>query len=177
MEDLAMRSWQKIAVPASAALVSFAATVSFAGAAAEKTAKVELPIGIPKNMVAFFHQQMCPSGWVEVQEMRGRYVVGLPTGGQLALPVGSPLGNGERRNVLARHSHAATPHHHVSAVGYGGNGGQLAMTPSPGGAVLNPGTARKVEATSDDVAVAIGETGQPDAVNAPYLQLLACRKS
>ena len=46
----------------------------------------------------------CPSGWTELTELRGRFIVGLVDGGTLAQSVGDALTNGELRRGGTSHS-------------------------------------------------------------------------
>ena len=54
---------------------------------------------IPQGTVAFFALERCPAeaGWAEFEPLRGRYAVGLPSGGELGKPVGEALANLENR--------------------------------------------------------------------------------
>lgn len=60
----------------------------------------------PPGMIAIFNGS-CPVGWHEVNETRGRYVVGVPDGGVVGLSVGTNLSDGENREV-GEHSHGSS---------------------------------------------------------------------
>ncbi len=51
----------------------------------------------PSGAVMFFNLSSCPSGWSELTAARGRYPVGLPSGGTLAGTQGTALSNLENR--------------------------------------------------------------------------------
>ncbi len=66
---------------------------------------------VPSGAVMFFDTAVCPTGWTELTEANGRYLVGLPAGGTLGTTVGAALTDGENRAV-GQHSHAvADPGH------------------------------------------------------------------
>ena len=140
--------------------------------------------GTPAGMVAFFDAASCPSGWSEHAAARGRYVVGLNPGGALGGTGGSPLGDREDR-AAGQHGHTIQDPGHSHAVwqvGYrlrvpgtnslAGNTGfpQTLLPPAEGdNAVRNPiqlGT----------TGITVNPNSAPAGTNAPYVQLLACRK-
>ena len=59
---------------------------------------------IPTGAVMAFNLASCPSGWTELTSARGRYIVGLPSGGTLAGTAGTALSNQENRPV-GQHNH------------------------------------------------------------------------
>jgi hypothetical protein len=118
---------------------------------------------VPTGTVAWFNAQGCPAGWSRADELAGRYAVGTPPGGQVGLTVGQALVNGENRPT-GDHSHVVPE----SLIGLGGDGGDIATT---GGGIRRTTGAM---ATGSPV-VATGESVR-GGTNAPYVQLLACRK-
>lgn len=146
---------------------------------ADSTSKVQ---GVSlANMVAIF-ENGCPSpGWEEVQEIRGRVVVGVPLDGTAGLPVGlTALGNGEDRT----HTHTLPSHVHQLAQGasvlhnaansvpvvINGNG----TTPNTFGTGSNP-----QQLTYYLSGVTTGWSGDSGTVAIadlmPYIQLFYCR--
>lgn len=77
--------------------------------------------GIPAGAVLAFNLSTCPAGWSEVPEARGRYIVGLTTGGTLSQTVGTALTNGENRPV-GQHTHTVTDPGHNHGVVDPGHG-------------------------------------------------------
>lgn len=110
---------------------------------------------VPRQTVAYFDGQACPPGWEAIQAAMGRYIVGLQPGGQLEATVGQALTNKEDRPTGA-HSHP------ISATGVGGHGAGL-----QGGNDCCSLTTVPISGTGS-----IGVEG----TNAPYIQLMACRK-
>lgn len=123
--------------------------------------------------VVFFRTATCPSGWSELIEARGRYVIGLPPGGTLMAEVGAALGDQENRAV-GQHSHTITdPGHIHNAFAYPGMGS------SPGYSTFwdnnaNPNSWPSVGPAQ--TGIQINPAGSVAGTNAPYLQLLACQK-
>ena len=56
-----------------------------------------------RGQIAAFNAA-CPANWDELTALRGRFIVGLVDGGDLALSVGTPLTNGELRRGGTAHS-------------------------------------------------------------------------
>lgn len=108
----------------------------------------------PSGAVMFFNLSSCPSGWSELTAARGRYPVGLPSGGTLGATVGTALSNTENRPV-GQHTHGSHEHGGGCAAGSwcsfrAASGGETGGVTDPSGTI--PGT------------------------NAPYIQLLTCQK-
>lgn len=136
----------------------------------------------PPGAVMFFNLGACPSGWDEFTQARGRYLVGLPAGGSLASQVGTALSNLENRPV-GRHDHDSTaqPHAHSLSVAEG------VGSANPADSVT---TLMVTDSSSGQRGIFTGNwnntTGVLDqfanhqpmvaGTNAPYIQLLACRK-
>jgi hypothetical protein len=141
---------------------------------------------LSKGVVVFTQEKQCPRGFIELTALRGRYVVGLPTGGEPNGAIGRPLGPQERRNVVAYHDHAIDPNQlqHVHSSGTDHLGWDGASHQVPGGTGYNlqvrdkTGQAEFVRGQpgNEIKTYATGLNPQVDdiAVNAPYLQLLAC---
>ena len=123
-----------------------------------------------------FNLAACPAGWAELVLARGRYFVGLPPGGNLALQVGTALANGENRPTGV-HSHAVIDpgHSHTTFIGVG-------ASPRPGpdqvlNAVNPTGGLRPYDSDTRATGISIAPAGVGAGTNAPYLQLLACQKN
>lgn len=103
------------------------------------------------GMIAYFNLSACPQGWSEYTSLRGRYAVGMPLSGTLEATVGSALTDQEARAAGA-HTHSQDGTVNAETVGAGAI------------SVQQFGTANT------------GSTGT-STTPAPYIQLLACRKS
>jgi hypothetical protein len=159
---------------------------------------------IPAGGVVFFQSNVCPAGWSEYVPARGRYVLGVPTGGTLGATYGTPLANLEERNHSHSVSSSATTqmsgsHNHawsrlfINPAGdrvwtsYNAEGTEVFLINWSNG-VGNEGSGYYPLAASPtqtfhtyysgvhqhDVQV-VGSTGEA-ASYLPYIQLLACRK-
>jgi hypothetical protein len=128
--------------------------------------------GIPSGAVMTFNLVACPSGWSELVAARGRYMVGLPSGGTLAATVGTALTNTENRPV-GQHTHGVNDPGHLHTLG-GVTG--LGIPPYWLG---NQGPVNGVTVWQTQKAwtnITIGNTGIVVGTNAPYIQLLVCQK-
>jgi hypothetical protein len=124
----------------------------------------------PAGAVMFFDLPSCPAGWSEFTEARGRYVVGLTTGGTLKGTSGTPLSDQEARPV-GQHNHSGT-FSHVHAINVVSGGGATF------GVLFGTGSAAFVQTLSSVPDVfATDNSGSVAGTNAPYVQLRACRKS
>lgn len=56
------------------------------------------------NVAITFFVDACPSGWSEYTALRGRYPVGVPSGGTILATVGTAMSNSEDRAV-GQHTH------------------------------------------------------------------------
>jgi hypothetical protein len=132
---------------------------------------------VPSGAVLFFHLQSCPTGWTRFTLGEGRYLVGLHPGGALANAVGTPLTDQEHR-VVGQHSHTASidpdPHDHDYL---DTPGGINAAAPNGGGtvSVVNQSYAPATTETTS-LTVTVDSEGTVAGTNAPYLQLLVCKK-
>ena len=143
--------------------------------------------GVPIGTIAFF-EGACPSGWTEYTNLRGRYVVGVPSGGTVAGTVGTALSNlGNRMlNQVPEHLHkiniidSFNPHR-VPAAGPGSYEPEAGAQPlfgSIGGADPQGGIVPSgYSDPPSGFAITSGYTGQPSGVDVtmPYIQLTACQ--
>jgi hypothetical protein len=134
----------------------------------------------------FFEAAACPSGWAPYDKAAGRYLVSAAPGGAVGDVVGAALGAAENR-ATGQHDHAISDpgHNHnlrVSPIYVGGNvtASRVAGTTGsygndlPAFNVADPfNGAIKPQTTGITVLPSAGPAG----TNAPYVQLLACRRS
>ena len=130
----------------------------------------------PAGAVMYFDLASCPTGWSDFDAGRGRYLVGVPAGGTPGATVGTALSNQENRPT-GQHTHSVNDPGHVHAVGCDTE--QLANQGNTiGGTRMFGGTNSGSE--NSDVAftgITINAAGAVPGTNAPYLQLVACRKN
>jgi len=113
------------ATPSTQAFSDSAVSGSSAEAARvdHKHAMMATPSGVPSGVIAYMAGS-CPSGWTEYTAARGRYVVGVPSGGTVAGTQGTALTNQENRAVgqhthtfsgsaLGTHNHTQSAHDHA----------------------------------------------------------------
>ncbi len=136
---------------------------------------------VPAGTVAFFDVlandpnrpgNPYPDGWSPFAAGEGRYVAGLPSGGTLLAQVGTALGDQENRPVGA-HTHTVSDpgHQHAVTVPSGtGAGGTSAREGGP------PTGGLALAAAPSVTGVTVAPAGSVSGTNAPYVQLLACRK-
>jgi hypothetical protein len=129
----------------------------------------------PAGAIVFFDLASCPDGWSAFDAARGRYLVGLNEGGTAGATVGTRLLDLEDRPT-GRHTHEVIDPGHVHAVGYDTE--QLANTGNTiGGTRMQGGTnSGSEDSDSAFTNISIAPSGAIFGTNAPYLQLLACRK-
>ena len=132
----------------------------------------------PSGTVIFHNDTSCPSGYTEVTSARGRYIVGLNSGGTLEGTTGTALSDAEDRQV-GRHNHgdsfsASSTGSHTHSItgalfgsGYGGTGGRKASSSS-----TNSGGSH-----SHSVSGSTGNDGSVSGTNSPYIQYLVCIKN
>ncbi|MBI4424145.1 MAG: hypothetical protein HY554_10485, partial [Elusimicrobia bacterium] len=126
---------------------------------------------VPAGMVSFFALASCPTGWTEYTTGRGRYVVGLPGGGALEGTNGTALSNLEDRPV-GQHNHGVTDPGHTHNIL------NSAATNQSGGMSAKGNTTSSTPGTeSNTTGVTINNAGSVAGTNAPYVQLLACKKN
>jgi hypothetical protein len=124
----------------------------------------------------YFDLASCPSGWSDFAAGRGRYLVGMPVGGTPGAAVGTALSDQENRPT-GQHTHAVIDPGHVHAVGYDTE--QLANTGNTIGGTRMFGGTNSASENSDlaFTGISIANAGAVPGTNAPYLQLVACRKN
>ena len=123
---------------------------------------------IPAGAVISFNLSSCPAGWSELTSARGRYIVGLPSGGTLAGTAGTALSNQENR-ATGQHSHTVDDpgHSHGNATAiigpgdFGAGGGYIYLYNSGGAGYSD---------------ITLENSGDVAGTNAPYVQLLICEK-
>lgn len=124
--------------------------------------------GVPSGAIMFFNLASCPTGWTEDTASRGRYVVGLPSGGSLASTTGTALTDKENRAV-GQHAHDITdPGHTHKNTMTGQDTPSGANYAGPGNTTGNTGSAA--------TGISVVATGTTAGTNAPYIQYLACSK-
>ena len=131
--------------------------------------------GEPSGAVGFFAASSCPSGYSVYEEARGRYLVGLPANGQLGAAVGTALSPEENRPV-GKHDHGVTDpgHSHTIPTRQPINTGNVASQTAQGNAspVANDHPATSTATTG----ITVNPAGAVEGTNAPYLELLVCKK-
>jgi len=146
--------------------------------------------GAPIGSINFFEGTTCPSGWEEVVEARGRYIVGMNSGGTLKAVVGTALSNQENR-IVGRHSHsssglgfsgaAVSAHSHGvyrHAAGQSGGAQTRGAGSEDGGTLVSDNWATKIAGAHTPTGSITGSTANSGSItgtNAPYIQLLVCR--
>jgi hypothetical protein len=130
---------------------------------------------VPAGAVMFFSLGSCPSGWSEFTSVRGRYIVGLPSGGTLAGTVGTALSDQENRAV-GKHNHSIIDpaHEHTLPTRSIGDGSLASSMPQ--GSSESSGSIANDPINSATTDVTINDTGSVAGTNAPYIQLLSCQK-
>jgi hypothetical protein len=177
--------------PSTQAFSDSAASGSSAEAARvdHKHAMMATPSGVPSGVIAYM-AGACPSGWTEYTAARGRYVVGVPSGGTVAGTVGTALTNQENRAVgqhthtfsgsaLAAHNHTQDAHlHGRTSWSNSGNGSTYARGVSGNQSNVNSNnaTATNQAASAGTPAGTNANSGSVAGTNAPYIQLTVCQK-
>jgi hypothetical protein len=141
--------------------------------------------GVPSGAVDFYALSQCPAGWSPYEPARGRYVVGVNGGGNVEGAVGTALGDGENRAV-GQHDHGVNDpgHRHrvlqASPILVGGNvvpTRLMGTTSSSQLTALPDNPAALQQALSNETTgITLDPAGSVPGTNAPYVQLLACRK-
>lgn len=126
---------------------------------------------IPTGAVMFFNLSQCPSGWEEMVEGRGRYIVGLPAGGTPGATIGVALQNKENRTT-GKHTHTVIDPGHVHNIkAVGQYDGKIKAYLSG-----STNTANIISSELAKTGIMIQEAGEVEGTNAPYVQLLVCVK-
>lgn len=131
---------------------------------------------VPAGAIVYFNLSSCPAGWTNFVNGQGRYIVGLNPGGTLALQVGTALANGGNRPV-GQHTHAVIDPGHVHSVPFdtemlANQGNTIGGTKQSGG--TDSGNKNSALAHT---GITIANSGTVAGTNAPYVQMLACRKT
>lgn len=126
--------------------------------------------GIPSGMVAFFAVSSCPSGWAEYTAMRGRYAVGLVSSGALEGTAGTALTNQESRAV-GQHTHSVTDPGHLHTYSQMVAGGSTYVGAGSTFDLISGNT------STATTGITIANSGSVAGTNAPYIQLLGCKKN
>ncbi|MFH1434117.1 MAG: hypothetical protein ABIJ56_00235 [Pseudomonadota bacterium] len=138
----------------------------------DETGSVTCSGGVPAGAVMFFDLAACPDGWSPLADAEGRYLVGLNAGGTLAGMGGTALGDLEDRPV-GRHSHTISDPGHVHAVP---RDNDTVPDGGAGATAAEDVNDDPVNSGSSTTGIAINNAGTVAGTNAPYLQLLVCRK-
>jgi hypothetical protein len=131
--------------------------------------------GEPSGAIGFYAASSCPSGYSVYEEARGRYLVGLPNGGRLAAPVGTALSAEENRPV-GKHDHSITDPGHSHDVGshQSINTGNVASNTAQGNASTVEND--QIGTSTETTGITVNPAGAVEGTNAPYLELLVCKK-
>ncbi len=132
---------------------------------------------VPLGTIAYFDLDACPTGWTEVTDARGRYLVGEPAGGTRGFSsmTGQSLTSQENRSV-GQHNHDLIDPGHThgfpsliyNGAFYSGNSYAIA------GSSLDS-TASSIR--SSKTGITINPVGLIPGTNAPYIQYLICKKT
>jgi len=132
------------------------------------------PVGVPSGAVMFFDAGSCPEDWTRFSLADGRYLLGANQG--IGRPVGTalqPLPGGDYENrPVGRHSHGIQDpgHNHAGAAFIKQQGG--------GSMATRAGTeSQTVGLPNTGTGITIDNAGAVDGTNAPFIQLLACKKN
>ncbi len=132
----------------------------------------------PSGAVMHFDLASCPTGWTELTSARGRYIVGLPVGGTRGAVVGTALSPQEDRPV-GRHSHGVTDPGHThqiqSVVANTASDTDVSSLLNGRGYMEYLGT--WFGTRSATTGITVDSAGAVAGTNAPYLQLLVCKKN
>jgi len=143
---------------------------------------------VPKNAILYFNATACPAGWTVVTAARGRYIVGLQSGGSLAGVRGTAFTSDLESRPVGQHNHTnsqatttasqGTHQHPNSTLNFAS--GITALGGPELGNVANslPTTAASAGAiTVTNGAITINNAGAVADTNAPYIQFLVCQKT
>jgi len=133
--------------------------------------------GVPSGAVMFFDLAACPAGWSEMTSARGRYIAGKTSSGTLAATVGTALTDKENRAV-GKHNHSITDPGHGHSLSNVVSAGHTAYNDSTTCVNVVPrfGLISIVTALANTTGITLGSSGDVDGTNAPYIQLLTCKK-
>jgi len=149
-------------------------TITASGFVISGTGKFEGDGASPSKTIIFYAGTTCPSGWAEIVAARGRYLVGLNSGGNLAAVVGDDLSDQENR--------PAGQHIHTTNMNDPGHLHSVTRTTtdncSPnGGGNPNSVSSRNTSSNTTGISVTLNNpTGSIAGTPAPYIQYLVCEK-
>lgn len=129
---------------------------------------------VPSGLIAFSVNGTCPSGWTEYTTARGRYIVGLVSGGTNGATVGTSLSNSEDR-ATGQHTHGVTDPGHTHAYYVAGGSASQVYFAEQG--FSDTSTFSSTAMRSATTGISINNAGSVAGTNAPYVQLIACQKS
>ena len=131
---------------------------------------------IPSGAVMFFDMATCPAGWTSMAPAAGRYVVGLPSGGTLGAQVGTALSNAENRPTGA-HGHAVSDpgHTHTYPLSIPGKTSPVALHFGTWAANDQNWWPQR-DISRETTGVTVQDYPGVPGTNAPYIQLLVCKK-
>ncbi|HBB67406.1 MAG TPA: hypothetical protein DCZ93_08945 [Elusimicrobia bacterium] len=129
------------------------------------------PAGMPSGLSMYFNLATCPAGWTELTLLRGRYLVGVPSGGTISGAVGTQLTNLENRAVGQHtHTYSETSHSHTQQKPV------LSAVDSQSAAQVIRRYTFSGNITAQTSGITINSAGTVAGTNAPYMQLLLCQK-
>ena len=128
----------------------------------------------PSGAVMHFDLASCPLGWSPYNAAFGRYLVGIPDTGTRGAQVGTALADMGNRAV-GQHTHAVIDPGHTHGVDYDidmlANQGNVIGGTKQFGTVDGHATT-----TLSHSNITIANAGLVPGTNAPYVQLLVCKK-
>jgi hypothetical protein len=160
------------------------------GITAQRLSQSIAALGVVPSGIIAFMAGSCPTGWSEYTAARGRYVVGLPSGGTQEGTAGTALSNQENRTVgqhthtfsgsaLATHNHTQDAHLHTQSTWSNAGVGSVFARGVSG----NQADQSTASTTATNQAITAGtpagtnaNTGSVASTNAPYIQLTCCEK-
>lgn len=126
--------------------------------------------GVPKNLIAFTTDTSAPAGWAEYTAARGRYIVGVPSGGTVAGTIGSAMTN--LQDLTHNHTYTTVISHvHTFSVRYNPQAGGSAA--AAGSADAETGTPNTGSTGSASGTTATAST----STIAPSIQLFTVQRS
>jgi hypothetical protein len=133
--------------------------------------------GVPTAAVMLFDADSCPATWSEYTAGRGRYFVGRQTGGERGATVGTELTDKENRPV-GQHAHGVTDPGHAHGAGAQSDilAGNITVQSFQGNVRAVAARDNTIVTDLATTGVSVDAAGAVPGTNAPYVQLLACRK-
>ena len=130
----------------------------------------------PAGAVMHFDLASCPSGWSPYGAAVGRYLVGIGGTAGRGVQIGTALGVNENR-ATGRHTHTVNDPGHIHVVDYDTE--QLANTGNTIGGTKMQGGSDSGQKNSRlaFTGITIANAGAVAGTNAPYLQLIVCKKN